>query len=57
MKTAAEFLPLTHAVKVLRAAFAGESLSGHVLSLVILAVLTAVCGGAGLVLFRRRKWA
>ncbi len=52
-----KILPLTHAVTVLKAAFLGESMNGTGGSIALLAIVTLVCAAAGVLLYRRRRWA
>lgn len=57
IKLLSNLLPLTHAVKVLQCAFAGDALEGVRVSVVVLAGVTLVCAACGAVLYRRRRWA
>jgi lipooligosaccharide transport system permease protein len=54
LKTFAQFLPLTHAVKISRAVFAGEAAPGWAFSLLILFVFGAVAFYVGIKLMKKR---
>ena len=54
MKTLAEFLPLTHAVRISRALFTGEPASGLGWRLAVLAVIAAVAFTASIRMMRKR---
>jgi lipooligosaccharide transport system permease protein len=54
MKTLSEFLPLTHAVKISRAVFSGESASGLIWNFLVILVLEAVAFFIGIKSMKRR---
>jgi lipooligosaccharide transport system permease protein len=54
MKTFAQFLPLTHAVNISRAAFAGKTTPGLAWSFLILLAIEVVAFYIGVTLMKRR---
>lgn len=57
LKTFTDFLPLTHVVEVLQCSFYGDPLDTVGISIAVILVVTLVCTTAGVVLYKRRKWA
>ena len=50
------FMPLTHAVEILKHSFAGNWQHENWISVIILSVISLVCGTTGIIFYRRRRW-
>lgn len=56
MRAFSKVLPMTHVVDLMKAAFAGQPFADYWVAVLVLAALTVVFGGAGMLIYRRKQW-
>lgn len=56
VKKLSGLLPMTYAVDLMQGLFAGDSLGMHGKELLILGLLTVLCTGGGVILYRNKDW-
>lgn len=57
MRNVSKVLPLTHVVDLMKGVFAGKPIQDYWGAVLVLAALTIVLGGLGVLVYKRKRWA